>query len=232
LTLELKGVQARLQGAPVLHAVDLALQRGEVLALLGRNGAGKTTTLRTIMGLTDLSSGQVTLEGMSLGTLPTWQRARTGLYLVPEDGGVFQEMTVLENLRLSGRGQPEQVLGAFPELRPLWQRRAALLSGGERKILALARAALSGSRWLLIDEPSLGLAPAVLRRLGQAIREMRATCGILLVEQNLRFAQAVADRYVLMQRGATVDRGQIADLRQSPFFAQAMSFGSREGDPA
>ncbi len=232
MTLELRGVRAGLQGVPILKTVDLALQRGEVLVLLGRNGAGKTTTLRTIMGLSDLSGGDMTLEGASLAGLATWRRARAGLYFVPEDGGVFQDLTVLENLRLSGRGQPEQVLTAFPELRPLWQRRAALLSGGERKILALARAALAQSRWLLIDEPSLGLAPAVLRRLGQAIRELRSSCGILLVEQNLNFAQAVADRYVLMQRGATVDVGQIGDLRQSPFFAQAMSFGHREGDPA
>lgn len=232
MTLELKGVRASLQGVPILQGVDLALERGEVLALLGRNGAGKTTTLRTIMGLTDLSGGQLTLDGRPLTGLPTWQRARNALYFVPEDGGVFQDLTVLENLRLAGRGQPEQVLAAFPELRPLWQRRAALLSGGERKILALARAALSQSRWLLIDEPSLGLAPAVLRRLGQAIRDLRASCGILLVEQNLRFAQAVADRFVLMQRGQTVDEGPIGDLRQSPLFAQAMTFGQREGDPA
>lgn len=232
MTLELAGVQAAVQGIPILHRVDLRLQQGEVLALLGRNGAGKTTTLRTIMGLTDLSGGTLALDGKSLSALPTWQRARAGIYLVPEDGGVFQELTVLENLRLSGTGRPEEVLGSFPELRPLWQRRAALLSGGERKILALARAALSGSRWLLIDEPSLGLAPGVLRRLGQAIAEMRQSCGVLLVEQNLRFAQGVADRYALMQRGATVDAGPIADLRQSPFFAQAMSFGNQEGEPA
>ena len=232
MTLALAGVQASLQGAPVLQSVDLEVRRGQVLALLGRNGAGKTTTLRTIMGLTQQTAGQVRLEGRDLRTMPTWQRARAGLYLVPEDGGVFQELSVLENLRLAAHGQPEQVLEAFPELRPLWHRRAALLSGGERKILALARAALSGSRWLLIDEPSLGLAPAVLRRLGQAIGALRAGAGVLLVEQNLRFAQTVADHYVLMQRGRTVDQGPIDALRQSPFFAQAMSFGQGEGDSA
>ena len=232
MTLALEGVQASLQGAPVLTAVDITVHSGQVLALLGRNGAGKTTTLRTIMGLTQQTAGRVQLEGRDLMAMPTWQRARLGLYLVPEDGGVFQELSVLENLRLSGRAQPEQVLSAFPELRPLWHRRAALLSGGERKILALARAALSGSRWLLIDEPSLGLAPAVLKRLGQAIRELRAEAGVLLVEKNLRFAQSVADNYVLMQRGRTVDAGPIDALRQSPFFAQAMSFSSGEGDSA
>ena len=232
MTLQLSALQASLQGVPLLHAVDLDVKRGQVLALLGRNGAGKTTTLRTIMGLTQQTGGHVRVEGRDLGGAPTWQRARMGICLVPEDGGVFQELSVLENLRLAGRGQPEQVLGAFPELKPLWHRRAALLSGGERKILALARAALSGSRWLLIDEPSLGLAPAVLRRLGQAIAALRAEAGVLLVEQNLRFAQSVADDYVLMQRGSTVDQGPIEALRKSPFFAQAMSFGGAEGDSA
>lgn len=232
MTLALAGVQASLHGAPVLTGVDLTLARGQVLSLLGRNGAGKTTTLRTIMGLTQLTAGRVELEGRDIAALPTWLRARQGIYLVPEDGGVFQELSVLDNLRLSGRRDPEQVLTAFPELRALWHRRAALLSGGERKILALARAALSGSRWLLIDEPSLGLAPAVLKRLGQAIDDLRQDAAVLLVEQNLRFAQSVADHYVLMQRGRTVDSGPISALRQSPFFAQAMSFGSEEGDSA
>ena len=232
MSLRLEDVHASLQGAPVLRAVNLALERGQVLALLGRNGAGKTTTLRTIMGLTHQTGGHVRLDDRELDRAPTWQRARSGIYYVPEDGGVFQELTVLDNLRLSARGRPDEVLDAFPELRPLWLRRAALLSGGERKILALARAALSGSGWLLIDEPSLGLAPAVLRRLGQAIRELHTAAGILLVEQNLRFAQSVADRYVLMQRGSTVDEGPIEALRQSPYFSRSMSFGTAEGDSA
>ncbi len=229
MSLVLQEVRARVAGIPVLHGVDLSLRAGGVVALLGRNGAGKTTTLRTVLGLAQLEGGGISCGGVDLGRLPTWRRARQGIFYVPEDGGVFQDLSVLENLRISARMAPERVLGPFPELGPLLPRRAALLSGGERKILALGRAFASGSPWLLIDEPSLGLAPGVLRRLAQAVSTLREHAAILLVEQNLGFAQAVADEYVLMHQGRSVDHGPIAALRESTFFDTAMHFGSGQG---
>jgi branched-chain amino acid transport system ATP-binding protein len=229
VSLVLQAVRARVAGIPVLQGVDITLRAGGVVALLGRNGAGKTTTLRTVLGLAQLDGGSVSCEGADLSRMPTWRRARQGIFYVPEDGGVFQDLTVLENLRLSARMQPERVLEAFPELGPLLSRRSALLSGGERKILALARAFASESPWLLIDEPSLGLAPGVLRRLVTAVAALREHAAILLVEQNLGFAQAVADEFVLLHQGRSVDHGPIAQLRDSPFFGTAMHFGSGQG---
>ncbi len=229
MSLRLSGIRARIGGVPVLHAVDLEIRNGKVTALLGRNGAGKTTTLRTVLGLTELDAGEITCEGRDLSRLPTWRRAREGLFYVPEDGGVFQDLSVQENLKLSARMPIAQAIEPFEELGPLLGRRAALLSGGERKILALARAYASRSEWLLIDEPSLGLAPTVLRRLAGAIQLLRGRAAMLIVEQNLGFAQSVADDYVLLLDGRTVDRGPIDTLRQSSQFDAAMHFGQSEG---
>lgn len=225
MTLRATGLCARVHGADVLRGVDLELPAKRVLALLGRNGMGKTTTLRTIMGLTEHTAGELTLGGDSLRGVPTYRRARMGLFYVPEDGGIFQQLTVHENLRLAARSPLDEAFATFPELLPLRTRRAGLLSGGERKMLALARAIISGASWFLIDEPSLGLAPAVVRRLEGAILALRERGGVLLVEQNLGFAERVAEHYVLLLQGRSVESGPITGLRGSEGFDSALLIG-------
>ncbi|MDA8204683.1 MAG: ABC transporter ATP-binding protein [Thermaerobacter sp.] len=213
---------ANLGERPILHDIDFAVNSGEVVALLGRNGMGKTTTLKTVMGVVAMTRGEIVLEGRRLNRMTTHQRRRAGLMYVPEDGGVFQTLTVEENLRVGAARPVKGVLGPFPELEPLWHRTAALLSGGERKILAFGRAWLSDARWFLIDEPSLGLAPAVIKRLTEAIKTLKDKGSVLLVEQNVRLAEAVSDRYVLIVLGRVAASGAMSDLRQSAAYAEGL----------
>lgn len=213
--LSVQHVGASLEGRPILFDMDFKVEPNGVTALLGRNGMGKTTMLKTIMGLAPTVHGQVEFDGISLNPLATHQRRRAGILYVPEDAGVFQTLTVEENLRIGACQPIRSVLEPFGELKPLWRKPAGLLSGGERKILAFARAWLSDARCFLIDEPSLGLAPAVIKRLAAAVRTLASKGGVLLVEQNLRLAESVSDRYVLVVLGRSVDSGPIDALRDS-----------------
>jgi branched-chain amino acid transport system ATP-binding protein len=227
-------VAARIGGIPVLHDVSVTLAPGRTLALLGKNGMGKTTTLKTLAGLAEMTHGRFLIDDVPVGPRePPWVRRRRGLVYIPEDAGVFQTLTVGENLRLGTVGDPRRALDLFPGLEALWQRRAALLSGGERKMLALARAWLSDGRWFLIDEPSLGLAPAVVASLAPAIRRLTDKGGVVLVEQNLALAEAIADDYALMSQGRVIDTGPMTALRNSPAFlasllVDAATFSPRE----
>jgi len=219
-TFEWNNVHARIQGIPILHGVSLAVSLGEVVALLGRNGMGKTTTLKAAMGLVDITEGNLNADGRPITLDPPYRRRQSGLFFVPEDAGIFQSLTVEDNLRIGSDRNPQIVLEVFPELDPLWRRRAGLLSGGERKILALARAYLAEARWLLIDEPSLGLAPRVMPRIAEAIRHLAKQGGVVLVEQNVRLAEAVAQRYALMDQGRIIETDAIYRLRTSQAFRQ------------
>ena len=222
--LQVDGLTAGYGAAPVLHDVDLTVQPGEIVAVLGANGAGKTTLLRTLSGLVRTTSGRVCFDGEDLRGTRVEQMVRRGIAHVPEGRGVVTELTVDENLRLGGLWRRDQAdarsaLAEVYELFPaLAQRRAFAghqLSGGERQMLALGRALVGRPRLLLLDEPSLGLAPKITAQILALLRDLRDRTGlaVLLVEQNVRSALSVADQGVVLALGRVVARNPAASLR-------------------
>ncbi|HTX52356.1 MAG TPA: ABC transporter ATP-binding protein [Candidatus Baltobacteraceae bacterium] len=193
----------------VLFGMNLRVGSGEVVALVGRNGAGKTTTLRAILGLADVSSGRVMFGGADLAGESTDERARRGIGYVPQDRRIFSGLSVRENLevgRRQGKGEcpwpAETVLEMFPSLRDLWQADGGELSGGEQQMLAIARALMGNPQLLLLDEPSEGLAPLVVRELMQHMRHLKRNgVSILMSEQNMRFTRLVSDRLYVLESG-------------------------------
>lgn len=203
----------------ILQGVDVEVNKGEAIAILGRNGAGKTTFLKTIMGLVNTRSGSILLEEESLVGMPTYDIARKGIGYVPEDYGVFDELTIEENLRLAvrkdttdGEDRITKVFDLFPDLKIAYKRLAKTLSGGQRQMLSISRALVNDNKIILIDEPSKGLAPVIIESLGLALREISKESTILLVEQNFSLACAVASRYYIIDEGKTVLNGTIQDL--------------------
>ncbi len=224
--LEVSRLSAGYGRVPVLHDIDLSLEPATITAVLGANGAGKTTLLRTLSGLLRPSAGTIRLHGADIASVPVPMLVTMGLTHVPEGRGVINELTVDENLRLGGlwrgaRGRAETkaaVAGAYELFEPLAQRRSHhghQLSGGERQMLALARALVATPSVLLLDEPSLGLAPAVVTRILVQLRTLRDERGItvLLVEQNVHSALAIADEGVVISLGRVVARGPAAELQ-------------------
>jgi branched-chain amino acid transport system ATP-binding protein len=204
--LELSGVEAAYGRSRALHGVTLAARAGEVVSLLGRNGAGKSTALKAVVGLVAVTAGAVRFGGRDITGWPTHRISRLGVGYVPEDRRIFSELTVAENLEVGARGDgaaaAERVYRLFPRLAALARRRAGSLSGGEQQMLTVARTLMGGPRVLLLDEPSEGLAPVVVRALGEQIAGLkREGLTILLSEQNLRFAARLADRAYIMERG-------------------------------
>jgi len=214
--LEAWGLSAGYGGTTVVRDVDISVAAGEVVALLGANGAGKTTTLLTLSGDHPASGGEVVLFGVPTKA-PLSVRASLGLAMVPEERSVFGSLTVRENLRVA-RSDEGRALDLFPELVPLLDRRAGLLSGGEQQILSLARALARSPRLLLADELSLGLAPRIVRRLLDAVDDAARTgdVGVLLVEQHARQALRVADRVLVMRRGGIVLNAPAEEVRADP----------------
>jgi branched-chain amino acid transport system ATP-binding protein len=221
--LRLEGVHTHIGAYHILHGVDFEVPAGEVTVLLGRNGAGKTTTLRTIMGLWKASSGSVAFDGRPIHTLATPEIARLGIAYVPETMGIFGDLTVRENLLLAARGarrideidtkRLDRLFELFPALRKFWLYPAGKLSGGQKQMLAIARAMVEEQRLLLIDEPSKGLAPAIVQNLVTALRELKASrATVLLVEQNFAMARALGDSVAVMDNGRIVHRGAMAEL--------------------
>jgi branched-chain amino acid transport system ATP-binding protein len=207
----------------VLHGVSLALAPGEILCLLGRNGAGKTTTLRAIMGLTRPRAGRIRFDGADLTRLPAHEVPKRGLAYVPQGRRLFPFLTVAENLRMGllvragGADTLDWVLGLFPVLRERLGQPAGTLSGGEQQMLATARALCARPRLLLLDEPTEGLMPALVRRLLETVRTLKAAgVGVLLVEQRVEAALEVADRAVLMETGRVRHDGTAAGLTSNP----------------
>ncbi|MFN3953287.1 MAG: ABC transporter ATP-binding protein [Pararhodobacter sp.] len=217
--LTLRGVKTDIAQYHILHGVDLDVPRGQVTMLLGRNGAGKTTTLRTIMGLWRPRDGSILLDGTEIAGRTPPQIARAGIGFVPEDMGIFADLTVEENLILAALSGPlaserkDWVLAAFPALRTFWKMPAGNLSGGQKQMLAIARAVIEPRRLYLIDEPSKGLAPAIVATMARALRDLkREGASILMVEQNFSLARALGDRAAVMDDGRIVWAGAMAEL--------------------
>jgi branched-chain amino acid transport system ATP-binding protein len=209
--LEVTGLKAWYGQAQALHGVDIRVGEGEVVALAGRNGAGKTTLVRCLIGLHRQVSGTVSFRGRDVTRIPAHQRARAGMGWVQDDRGIYASLTVEENLllppKVSDRAWAlEQVYEAFPVLADRRKASGTTLSGGEQQMLAIARVLRNGARLLLMDEPSEGLAPVVVARIGAIIREIKAAgAGLLLIEQNVKFAATVADRHYLLSQGRIVE---------------------------
>jgi len=217
--LTLSGVHTHIGQYHILHGVDFAVTEGQTTMLLGRNGAGKTTTLRTIMGLSPPSSGDIRLGTESIGGSATPDIAMRGVGYVPETMAVFSDLTVKENLVLAARSgafdmaRLEWIFGFFPPLRRFWLSRAGSLSGGQKQMLSIARAIIEPRKLLLIDEPTKGLAPAIVMALIECFAEIkRSGATILLVEQNFRVAEAIGDTVAVMDNGRIVHRGEMSEL--------------------
>lgn len=217
--LQLSGVHTHIGDYHILQGVDLVVPRGGLSVLLGRNGAGKTTTLRTIMGLWKASAGTVRFDGHDIAALPTPDIARRGIAYVPESMAVFSDLSVRENLYLAARDGPldearvEWIFGFFPALRKFWHYPAGNLSGGQKQMVAIARAIVEPRKLLLIDEPTKGLAPAIIQSLIAAFRELKQTdTTILLVEQNFSFVKHLGDTVSVMDDGKVVHAGAMGAL--------------------
>jgi branched-chain amino acid transport system ATP-binding protein len=215
--LELDGLHAVYGRSHVLHGVTLTAREGEVVSLLGRNGAGKSTTLKAVMGLVRVTQGAVRFRGEPLTGLPSHVISRRGLGYVPEDRRIFADLTVRENLlvgeRAGSRWSVARLFELFPALRALERRRGGSLSGGEQQMLTIARTLVTDPQLLLLDEPSEGLAPVVVRRLGEAIAALkREGLTILLSEQNVKLARRLADRVYVIDRGQIRFEGPMARL--------------------
>lgn len=216
--LSVRGLEAWYGESQALHGVDLDIFPGETVTLLGRNGVGKTTTLRAIMGLLRKRRGTLRFEGRDLLTVPLHKVARLGLGFVPEERGIFASLSVEENLLLPpvvapGGMSVEELYTLFPNLKERRQSGGTQLSGGEQQMLAIARILRSGVKLLLLDEPTEGLAPVIVQRIGEILQVLKARgMTVLLVEQNFRFAAKVADRFYLMDHGRVLDGFPVSEL--------------------
>jgi len=215
--LEIRDLHAVYGQSHVLHGVSLSAREGEVVSLLGRNGAGKSTTLKAVMGLVRVTGGAVRFSGEPLTGLPPHVISRRGLGYVPEDRRIFADLSVRENLlvgeRTGSRWPLDRLYSLFPALRPLASRRGGSLSGGEQQMLTIARTLVTDPKLLLLDEPSEGLAPVIVRRLADAIAALkREGLTIVLSEQNLKFARRLADRAYVIDKGEIRFEGPIATL--------------------
>ena len=209
--LAVEGLQAWYGESHVLHGVTFEVRAGEVVTLLGRNGAGKTTTMKSIMGIVGKRTGSVRHEGRELIGLASDKIARQGLAICPEERGIFASLNVEENLLLPPKVRPEgldleRIFTLFPNLKERLHSPGTKLSGGEQQMLAIGRILRTGARFLLLDEPTEGLAPVIIQQIGKTIGMLKQQgFTILLVEQNFHFASTVADRYYVMEHGKIVE---------------------------
>ncbi|MFG0595954.1 MULTISPECIES: branched-chain amino acid ABC transporter ATP-binding protein [Delftia] len=231
--LELSGVHTHIGAYHILHGVDLAVPRGQLTMLLGRNGAGKTTTLRTIMGLWRASQGRIAFGGADITALPTPAIARLNIAYVPENMGIFADLTVQENLLLAARGASradrmdaqrlQWIFGMFPAVEKFWNHPAGKLSGGQKQMVAVARAIVEPRDLLIVDEPSKGLAPAIIENMIAAFAQLKAGgTTIVLVEQNLGFARRLGDRVAVMDNGRVVHAGGMAEFSADAALQQSL----------
>lgn len=217
--LNLDQLQTHIGQYHILQGIQFEAIEGKVSVLLGRNGAGKTTTLKTIMGLTPASHGKVIYDGQDITKRKPYDIANLGIGYVPEDQGIFKDLTVEENMKVAIRKETDEVyekqayiLELFPDLKKFWKKAGGHLSGGQKQMLSMARAFVNDSKLLLIDEPSKGLAPIVVEKVMEAITEMKKKTTIILVEQNFIMASRIGDTYTLIDDGKTVHSGSMAEL--------------------
>ncbi|XXM73946.1 ABC transporter ATP-binding protein [Lysinibacillus sphaericus] len=217
--LKVENIETYIGQYHILQGVSFEVKKGEVTVLLGRNGAGKTTSLRSIMGLTPPSSGKVIYKGEEIQGLPTFKTADKGIGYVPEDQGIFGDLTVEENMKVAMRkldGETKDrmnwIIDLFPDLKKFWKKAGGNLSGGQKQMLSIARAYLNDNDLILIDEPSKGLAPIVVEKVMESIVEMKERTTILLVEQNFIMASKIGDRYYIIDDGKTVHDGKMEML--------------------
>jgi branched-chain amino acid transport system ATP-binding protein len=216
--LEIEDLNAWYGESHVLHGMSLNLREGETLSLIGRNGAGKTTTLRAILGIVRNRKGTIRFRGEDLTALPLHAIARRGIGYVPEERGIFASLTVAENLVLppvvrGGGMSEEEIYGLFPNLAERRSSQGTKLSGGEQQMLAIARILRTGADVILLDEPTEGLAPVIVERIGEVMQILKARgLTIVLVEQNFRFARKLADRYVVVEHGRAIDDFAASEL--------------------
>ncbi|TGG94902.1 ABC transporter ATP-binding protein [Natronospirillum operosum] len=219
--LSIRGLNAWYGESHVLHGIDLEVPEGQVVTLLGRNGAGKSTTLKSILGIVPKRTGSISLMGVETIAQKPFRIARLGAALCPEDRGIYATLNVRENLELPTRINDsglstEQILDLFPNLRERLHSPGSKLSGGEQQMLAIGRILRTGARFLLLDEPTEGLAPTIVEQIGNTIRNLKEQgYTILLVEQNLRFAMSVADHHYLVDHGQVVDRFDRQSIEQN-----------------
>ena len=216
-----------------LHGVDLAVPRGQLTMLLGRNGAGKTTTLRTIMGLWQASQGRISFNGQDITSKHTPQIAGMNIAYVPENMGIFADLTVKENMVLAARSAKtaaqidgerlQWIFKLFPAVEKFWNHPAGKLSGGQKQMLAVSRAIVEPRELLIVDEPSKGLAPAIINNMVDAFQQLKASgVTILLVEQNINFAKRLGDTVAVMDDGRVVHAGTMAALAQDEALQQRL----------
>jgi branched-chain amino acid transport system ATP-binding protein len=209
--LEIRDLHAFYGESHILHGVSLDVRKGEVVTLLGRNGAGKTTTMRSIMGIVGKRTGSIRLDGAELVGLPSNRIAKLGIGYVPEERGIFSSLNVEENLMLppqikKGGMTVDAIYDLFPNLKERRRSQGTRLSGGEQQMLAIGRILRTGADFILLDEPTEGLAPVIIQQIGKVVRELKQRgMTILLVEQNFRFAATIADRHYVMEEGNIVD---------------------------
>jgi branched-chain amino acid transport system ATP-binding protein len=219
--LKVAGLEAWYGESHVLHGIDFEIGRGELVTLLGRNGAGKTTTLRSIMGIVGKRKGSVTFDGHETVGHPSNQIARLGIAYCPEERGIFSSLNVEENLLLPPMVKPgglslAEIYKLFPNLEERKRSQGTKLSGGEQQMLAIGRILRTGASLLLLDEPTEGLAPVIVQRIGEIIRQLKERgFTILLVEQNFHFAAMVADRHYVVENGKVIDMVDKADVQHS-----------------
>ena len=216
--LQVSGLNAWYGESHVLHGVDMVVGQGEMITILGRNGVGKTTTLRTIMGILRARKGQIMFDGADMMAVPLHKTAHRGIGFVPEERGIFSTLTVEENLMLppvvAKGGMPlDEIYELFPNLAERRASPGTKLSGGEQQMLAMARILRTGVKMLLLDEPTEGLAPVIVQRIGEVLKKLKERgMTVLLVEQNFRFASRIADRFYLMEHGRMVADFPVAEL--------------------
>ena len=217
--LEMHGVHTYIAGFHILEGVTLTAEHGKLTILLGRNGSGKTTTIKTIMGLTPAGSGEILFQGKLIQKMQDFEIPWLGISLVPEGRDVFSQLTVEENLLIAvrkGKKVPpkrlDYIVNVFPPMKDLFKKKGKNLSGGEKQMVAVARALVNEDELLLIDEPTKGLAPIMVESMRLALAEIKKNATVILVEQNFEFASSIADDFLIMEHGKIACGGKIGEL--------------------
>ncbi len=221
MLLKVENIETYIEQYHILQGVSFQAKKGEVTVLLGRNGAGKTTTLRSILGLNPTSKGKVLFKDQEIQELKTYEIAKRGIGYVPENQGIFADLTVEENIKIAIKDMNDEtmkrldwILTLFPDLKKFWKKAGGTLSGGQKQMLSISRAFIGNNELLLIDEPSKGLAPIVIEGVMTAIQELKKEATIILVEQNFMMASTIGDYFFIIDDGKTVFDGEMSILKE------------------